>query len=439
METQNLQTQKSLKGKHITNVRFPYAKTWDKNNTYLEFECANIHFSMANAIRRIMLANVQSVGFRSEPYQNSDINIIENDTPLHNQIMAHRIAMIPINVPVPDKFNVDDYLFILKVINNTNIVKNITTEDFEIKQISTNKFLSKENVKAFFPPDAITGDYALITKLRPKYFVPFKTMSAEVISDMNKEFKSNSDSPMNLNIEAKASISSGSENSHYCPVACACYINTVDPARAEIGLKEFIDKHNENAKLLNITPMDTEALKRRFDLTERSRYFYINDKEEPTVFTFKIESVGIIPPFIIFHRAINILKDKLNFFISNLINKNENVITIENSKQLINGYNIIIQNEDDTLGNIIQSHFCLLYADYSLEKDKRKLKFVGYKRPHPLENHIILTIQAYNDNLDILINDIIKSGCSEIIMKLNQIQTEIEKTTAFVNELKFIS
>ena len=25
---------------HITNIRYPYAKTWDKNNTSVEFESA---------------------------------------------------------------------------------------------------------------------------------------------------------------------------------------------------------------------------------------------------------------------------------------------------------------------------------------------------------------------------------------------------------------
>ena len=96
------------KPNHITNIRYPYAKTWDKLNTSIEFELANIHFSTANAIRRIMLSQVKTVGFRTEPYNESDIKVLENDTPLHNQFAMHRIAMIPLNVPNPDKFNVDD-------------------------------------------------------------------------------------------------------------------------------------------------------------------------------------------------------------------------------------------------------------------------------------------------------------------------------------------
>lgn len=437
-ETGKTASQKTHKNHHITNIRYPYTKTWDKRNTSLEFELANIHFSTSNAIRRLMLSHVKTVGFRSEPYKECDINVIVNDTPLHNQIMVHRLAMIPINVPSPEKFDVNDFLFIINVVNNTNIIRPITTEDFQIKQISTNKMLPREEVKKFFPSDTITGDYILLTKLRPKYFVPSKTVSQEAVAEMAKDYDKPVDEPMTFNIEAKASISNGFENGHYCPVACACYINTVDPQRAELGMKEYIEKQNEIAKMQNTAPIDMEILKRRFELTERARFYYVNDKNESNVFTFKIESVGIIPPLIIFHRAIDILKDKINMFISNIVSRNENAVVISVSNQLSGGYNIIVNNEDDTLGNIIQSHLCMLYADYTLPKEQRKLKYVGYKRPHPLEKHIIFVVQGNNDNLESLIGEVLKPGCLEIVRMLNKIQNELEGTTYFVNELKMI-
>lgn len=426
------------KNTYITNIRYPYAKTWDKLNTSVEFEVANIHFSTANAIRRIMISGVKTVGFRTEPYNASDVNIIVNDTPLHNQFIVHRIAMVPINVPKPDNFNVDDFIFIINITNNTNSIRTITTEDFEIKQISTNKMLSRDEVKKFFPPDTITGDYILLNKLRPKYFVPSKTLSQEVVAEMAKDFNKPVDEPMAFHIEAKASISNAVENGHYSPVSCACYINKVDPARAEIGLREYIDKQNEIAKMQGINPLSAEVLKRKFELNEMARYYYINDKQEPNVFTFKIESISVIPPLIIFHRAIDLLKDKINTFVSNLITRNENIITINSSKQLNGGYEIIVKNENDTLGAIVQAHLCMLYADYLLPKEQRKLKYIGYKNPHPLENYIIFLVQGMNDNLENLINDVLKQGCLEIVKMLNKIQNELEGTTYFVNELKSI-
>jgi hypothetical protein len=57
---------------------------------------------------------------------------------------------------------------------------------------------------------------------------------------------------------------------------------------------------------------------------------------------------------------------------------------------------------------------------------------------HPLEKHIIFSIQGNNDNLDQLFGEVIKPGCNEIIKMLNKIQNELEGTTYFVNELKSI-
>ena len=418
---------KQTKPHHITNIRYPYTKTWDKHNTHVEFELANIHYSTSNAIRRLMISSIKTVGFRTEPYKACDIKVIINDTPLHNQFALHRISMIPINISKPENFDVDDYLFIINVSNNTNSIITITTEDFQIKKISTNKMLSREEVKKFFPPDPITGHYIYINRLKPKYFVPSKNVSKEVIAEMSKDYNKLNigEDIMHFHIEGKASISNASENGHYTAVSCASYLNTVDPDKALTGLKSYIDSQNEMAKIKNITPMTPDKLTRRFELTERARFFYTNDKEEPNVFTFKIETVGIIPSLIIFHRAITILKDKIHTFISNLIAKNENIITINTSEQLNGGYDLIVKDEDDTLGNIIQSHLCMLFADYGLPKEQRKLKYIGYKRPHPLEKHIIFSIQGQTDNIDEIINDVIKVGCLEIIKMLNKIQNEL--------------
>ena len=425
---------------HITNIRYPYAKTWDKHNTHVEFELANIHFSTSNAIRRLMISSIKTVGFRTEPYKACDIKVIVNDTPLHNQFALHRISMVPINISKPESFDVDDYLFIINVSNNTNSIISITTEDFQIKRISTNKMLSREEVKKFFPPDPITGHYILLNRLKPKYFVPSKNVSKDVVAEMSKDFNKLNigEDVMHFHIEGKASISTSTENGHYSAVACASYINTVDPEKALTGLKAYMDSQNESAKLKNVTPMAPEKLTRRYELTERARFFYTNDKEEPNVFTFKIESVGIIPPLIIFHRAINILKEKLHNFISNLIAKNENAITIKVSDQLNGGYEFHVKDEDDTLGNIIQSHLCMMYADYALPKEQRKLKYVGYKKPHPLEKYIIIAIQGQTENIDEIINDVVKVGCLEIVKMLNKIQNELEGTHQFINELKII-
>ena len=110
---------------HITNIRYPYAKTWDKHNYYVEFELGNIQTSMANGIRRTIISDIKTVGFRTEPYEASQVKVIVNDTPLHNQFVLHRISLIPIHIAKPDTFDVDDYLFSIDVVNGTIVDINI--------------------------------------------------------------------------------------------------------------------------------------------------------------------------------------------------------------------------------------------------------------------------------------------------------------------------
>ena len=59
-------------------------------------------------------------------------------------------------------------LIIVNVINDTSEVKYVTTEDFKIKDTSTDTFISKEDLKKIFPKNIITNDYIQFLKLRPK-------------------------------------------------------------------------------------------------------------------------------------------------------------------------------------------------------------------------------------------------------------------------------
>ena len=188
---------KKVKITHIANLHYPYYEKWDKDRNYVEFELGNIDISMANSLRRIMLANVPTIGFRTEPYKNSMVSIKINDSPLHNQMLSHRIAMIPIYITSPDKFVPEDYLYIIDVKNDSLNLRNITTDDINVKHIPTNKFLSQKDVRKMFPHDSITGDPILITILRSKYYIKFKE-NPDIMNAYNTAFN-NSDTNKKTN------------------------------------------------------------------------------------------------------------------------------------------------------------------------------------------------------------------------------------------------
>ena len=163
----------------------------DENVFNLNFTLKNSKNSLANALRRLCINEVPTVGFNTIDYENSDLRIIENTTSLNNEFLLHRIGLIPINAD-SKTFNPSDYLFKLNVQNDTNSTINVTCNDFEITNIATN---SKVETTRFFPPDPITKEHILIVKLKPN-----PTGEGEKI-----------------NIEGKTSIGNGLLDSRFTP------------------------------------------------------------------------------------------------------------------------------------------------------------------------------------------------------------------------------
>ena len=61
---------------------------------------------------------------------------------------------------------------------------------------------------------------------------------------------------------------------------------------------------------------------------------------------------------------------------------------MEDSK-IPNAGTFIISHEDHTIGNIVRAQ---------LLKDRKIVKFAGYRKPHPLDPKIELKIQTYDES-----------------------------------------
>ena len=101
------------------------------------FTINNINVSYANAIRRVILAEIENVAFEYKPYNSGNdqkIKILENTCPLHNEIIQQRLSMLPLNFNVNEilDFDENNYKFILTKKNETNSLMNVTTEDIQI-------------------------------------------------------------------------------------------------------------------------------------------------------------------------------------------------------------------------------------------------------------------------------------------------------------------
>ena len=87
--------------------------------------------SVVNAIRRTLLTDITTVAFEVDEGEKTDITMVKNDTVLHNEMLSHRIGLLPLYLN-PDTFQ-KNYLFECKVKHETDApFQFVTANDIEI-------------------------------------------------------------------------------------------------------------------------------------------------------------------------------------------------------------------------------------------------------------------------------------------------------------------
>jgi DNA-directed RNA polymerase alpha subunit len=84
----------------------------------LKFQVKNTNVSYANTLRRLCMSHVPVVGFRADMTDQgttTDVIVKTNSTPMTNEMLAHRIGLIPLAVKDPLAFKPENYKFILNI------------------------------------------------------------------------------------------------------------------------------------------------------------------------------------------------------------------------------------------------------------------------------------------------------------------------------------
>ena len=381
------------------------------NNNKLTFEIKNIDVSILNSIRRIILSEIPNVAFEFEPYNidNQKIIIDKNTCPLHNEIIQQRLSMIPLNFTTDEiiDFETDKYNFVLEKKNKTDSIIDITTEHIEIFDDKNKKYDDKF-IRKIFPPNKITKDFILITKLKPNI--------------INKE------NGNEISIKMKATKDIAKNYSGFGYVSQCSYFNIIDEKQAVIVLEKKI----QDGKLKGLNKEEIVELEQNFETLEKDRIFKKNEYDEPSHFEFTIESECRVKPGYLFYKAIDIIDEKLNLLIKNIYDDNIRFEKVENSKNM---YNLSIDNETHTLGNLIQS---LLFNNFIRENDKKDINYIGYNCPHPLENIMIIKIQFTNDITIDECRRIFIGGLGDIKKLLNSLKRDCIKQFQLKNYSKDI-
>ena len=329
------------------------------------FEIYDIDLSIVNAFRRIILSEIQIPGMIgvNEP----TIQIISSNGPLHNEFLIHRIGLIPICLKESEVDNyIDNSITLeLNVNNTTNSIKNVTTEDIIVKR--NNKEIDKKELREIFYPNMVTNNYILITRLRENEYLHFKGSVVKKNSKYNAAFN---------------------------PVSLCTFSYIIDKSK----------------------------ITKDMSILDKEREYYVNKYGEPNAFHFEIEPINkYITPKYLINKSIEILINKINNLITNIKSSEE----INLLKVLENTYKFIIENEDDTLGYVIQS---FIHDKYVRNNDtimeNITCKYCGYICPHPLKNILEIQITLDNQTDESIFKDFLQTNCLLIIDKLQDIKTE---------------
>ena len=366
------------------------------------FRASPLHVTVANTIRRQILAAVETVGFKTEPPESSEVHINVNTTPLVNEMLMHRIGMIPIAVSDPSTFNIDEYEFRMNIENISDKPVNVTAADIRVYKLSESGEEELPN-KEFFPTDSITGDAPLITILRPKY---------------------NLDSiPEKLSLTAKASIGTGRQNMRYSSVAQVSYEYTPDnnPSRQLAIRNNWLATSKKVPDPSAIAPERLAELTREFNCLEIQRCYLENEKGDPYDFLFHIESVGILSVPTIIECGIKACEDIVtpytNFDTDFPLNEKgqPKVAIVKAARRMENGYEFVFQNEEHTLGNLLQTFLVERHIDGDQQP---KLLYAGYKVPHPLRAEMVLIVSS-EDGLESTAREAIAKTCQYLKLYFN--------------------
>jgi DNA-directed RNA polymerase subunit L len=378
----------------------PIISQHNNNNEFsLTFTLENCDVSVANALRRIIVSDVNQYVFRTFPHSENRAEFTVNTTRLHNEILKQRLGCIPIHhLHTVDGFanEYKNYVVEVDVKNETDTIRYVTTEDFKVKKAKAieNKsgdadddvvyqYLPEATVRKIFPPDAISGEYIEFARLLPNLS------------------SSNSNSGEALAFTCTIEISNAKFDGMY-NVAHTCAYNCTPDAKEidkQWRAKEKLMREGLESSSLPAGSIEevVENAKKNWELLDAARIFV------PNSFDFIIETVGVYTNVQLVTKACDIMIKKCEKLLADIehaasaesdTNATTTTTTIEYAHELTtmkNSFRINLIGEDYTLGKVIENY---IFSNY-YNKSDGIVSFCGFKKPHPhaLDSYIIVSFK----------------------------------------------
>ena len=312
----------------------------------VSFTLANAALSLANALRRTIMADVPCVVLHTDTNDDDGPTFHVNTSRRTNEILAQRLACIPVHVTDP-AFPYQDYTYVIDKTNTGDATEYVASSDIVLQESKSGRNVTAAEIRQIFPPDPITGDYIDIVRLRPDLA---KTMKGET-----------------LHVSGKLALSTASQNGcHALASTCVC-IGTRDKAAIDQAVAAL-----EKKLLIEKKPIsEIELAKADFTLLDASRLTI------PDSYDFVVEAVGPLGPRELVFRAIDILANRLRQLKVALAT---DTARLQDAPGTI-PYAFTVQLDGDgyTLGRLIEWY---LYSRHYIG-DSQILSFCGFRKPHP--------------------------------------------------------
>jgi DNA-directed RNA polymerase alpha subunit len=355
------------------------------NSNALTFTLSGVNVSIANAIRRVILSDINTVVFRTTPYEKNKANIAVNTSRLNNEVIKQRLSCIPIHIKDYNEFPFKNYIVEVNVENKTDTIMYVTTEHFKIKDIVSNKYLDLTKTREIFPSNDYTGCFIDFIRLRPR-------ISDEIPGEK-------------IQLTCEFDIGNAKDDGMFNVVSTCSYGFTVDDVLQDAELQRKRQTWKDEGK----SPEEINYESKNWKLLDGLR---IVKKDS---FDFIVETIGVYSNSEILNASCNILMHRFND-INNLIEKDE--LEIEKAQSTMsNCFDIILENEDYTIGKVLEYFLYVKYYETSM------LTFCGFKKMHPHDSYSIIRV-AYSQAVEL---STIKGNLQECIVDAVNIFKRIQK------------
>jgi DNA-directed RNA polymerase alpha subunit len=379
-----------MKAINIVDLPLPDSNKGNKNK-YM-FTLSGVNVSLANALRRTILSDINTVVFNTTNYENSSKNctIHENTSRLNNEIIKQRLSCIPIHIDDLDEsaggLDIDKHFMEINVENQSAETIYVTTADFNIINIDTKAAVDLETRNRIFPPNSDTESHIDFLRLRPRVgIIPGEK----------------------IHLTCRFSIANAKQDGMFNVVSTCAYGFTADTIKQGQILEEKKKEWSES--------MDEE------EVIFQAKNWKLLDGLRVTLddsFDFTIETVGVFMPFDLVIKACNIINRKLYEFVGSV--SSLEFIDTSTQNTITNCYDIILKDDDYTIGKVIEY---MMFSMYYESRDKA-LSFCGYKKMHPHDPDSILRLAFTERTERSLVEDYLKlagNNAIEVFCKIRDI------------------